>query len=327
MKARFRNKHSTLLIGLVLFCFWTGCASLDQKIADSSITQKIKEWQMALKKKMFADDDQSPSPDESHPLKAEKTIATDASGLFVHTVQRRGETLEIIAKWYTGDSKNRQALAAVNPTVNSKRIPMGSQILIPQELLKTREPLSGQFAAEHLPAYFEHTVHWPGETLSLIAKWYTGEYRNWKKLADHNPEINPKHIVIGQQIFIPANLLKTREVLPQKVAAKCLPDYFAYTIKRPGERLAHIAKWYTGDAENSEALVKVNPELDPERLLVGNEIYIPADLLKTRQPISPPAAELSEEKPKNESSSSAPSPAPQKEKEIQLFGPKLFPKS
>jgi hypothetical protein len=326
MKARYRNNLSTLLAGLVLFCFSVGCASLDQKIADSKVTQKVKDWHMALKKKFSGDDEESPSPGESPPLKDEKTVFGDSSGLFVHTVQRRGETFEIIAKWYTGDAKNRQALAEVNPAVNPRRIPIGSPISIPQGLLKTREPISEEFAARHIPAYFMHTVHWPGETLSLIAKWYTGEYRNWKKLADHNPEINPKRIVIGQEIFIPIHLLRTREALPQKVAAKSLPDYFAYKIRQPGERLANIAKWYTGDAKNCEALAKVNPDLDPECLLVGYEIYIPADLLKTRQPIPPSATELPEEKPKNESSSSAPLPVPQKEKEIQLFGPKLFPK-
>ena len=39
--------------------------------------------------------------------------------------------------------------------------------------------------------YFEHRVKWSGETLSLIAKWYTGSYGNWKAIAQANSGLNP----------------------------------------------------------------------------------------------------------------------------------------
>ena len=60
-------------------------------------------------------------------------------------------------------------------------------------------------------APFVHTVRWPGESLSLIAKWYTGGYSNWRKIADANPRLDPNLIRIGDKIVIPQELMKTKE--------------------------------------------------------------------------------------------------------------------
>ena len=32
-----------------------------------------------------------------------------------------------------------------------------------------------------------HKVRYPGESVSIIAGWYTGEIDNWKVLAEVNP--------------------------------------------------------------------------------------------------------------------------------------------
>ncbi len=55
-----------------------------------------------------------------------------------------------------------------------------------------------------------HTVKWPGETLPAISKWYTGTDKNWKKIANANPNILPGKLNLGDRIFIPSTLLKTR---------------------------------------------------------------------------------------------------------------------
>jgi hypothetical protein len=66
------------------------------------------------------------------------------------------------------------------------------------------------------PAYFMHTVRWPGESLSIIAKWYTGDFENWRVLAHANPGIDPNLIFVGNKIRIPENLLKTRKPIPER---------------------------------------------------------------------------------------------------------------
>jgi len=65
------------------------------------------------------------------------------------------------------------------------------------------------------PRLYVHTVRWPGESLSHIAQWYTGAARNWKGLVEFNPELDPNRIFIGDQIFIPEDLLKTRKPMPR----------------------------------------------------------------------------------------------------------------
>lgn len=69
-------------------------------------------------------------------------------------------------------------------------------------------------AAEPEPRFHAHNVRWPGETLSVIAKWYTGTVKNWKALANANPTLNPKKIVVGDTILIPENLLTSRKPMP-----------------------------------------------------------------------------------------------------------------
>jgi hypothetical protein len=58
--------------------------------------------------------------------------------------------------------------------------------------------------------YYVHTVKWPGESLSIIAGWYTGDIQNWKILAQANPGIDPNSVVVGQKINIPLHIMTKR---------------------------------------------------------------------------------------------------------------------
>lgn len=62
--------------------------------------------------------------------------------------------------------------------------------------------------------YLSHKIKWPGETLTLIAAWYTGSAKNWMHLVEANPGIDPRRIMIGDSILIPEELLKTRRPMP-----------------------------------------------------------------------------------------------------------------
>jgi hypothetical protein len=64
------------------------------------------------------------------------------------------------------------------------------------------------------PPYY-HSINWNGETLSIIAAWYTGNGKNWPALAKANPRLNPNLITWGDEILIPGHLLKTREPMPK----------------------------------------------------------------------------------------------------------------
>jgi hypothetical protein len=58
--------------------------------------------------------------------------------------------------------------------------------------------------------YYVHTIKWSGESLSIIAAWYTGDLQNWKALAEANPDINPNRVWQGMKIKIPERLLTVK---------------------------------------------------------------------------------------------------------------------
>jgi len=72
--------------------------------------------------------------------------------------------------------------------------------------------------------FHEHQVKWEGETLSIIAKWYTGSVNNWKTIAKANPALDPNRIVIGIDVRIPNSLMITRNPLPKSFLAGFSPE-------------------------------------------------------------------------------------------------------
>ncbi len=243
MKTRFR--YFTRAGVIVLFVIFTclGC---------SGFGQKIEKWQTAVKEKLNFTESESPT-------EAEKR---NSDIYFIHTSRYSWETLGIVADWYTGDSGNWKKLAEINPDVDPPKVAAGSEIFIPVKLLKTRKVLPQDYAGNYCKKCYRHTVRWSGESLSLIARWYTGASGNWRKLAKANPRLNPNRIKKGNVIVISPALLKTREPLPQKVAARYTAGYFAHTVKQNGEKMEVIASWYTGNSANW----KLSPGLTPSSI-------------------------------------------------------------
>jgi len=68
-----------------------------------------------------------------------------------------------------------------------------------------------------------HKVRYPGESVSIIAGWYTGEIDNWKILKEVNPGINPNVIHEGMKINIPESMLKTREPMTKEYVDSFYP--------------------------------------------------------------------------------------------------------
>lgn len=74
---------------------------------------------------------------------------------------------------------------------------------------------SGQ-ADEAREDVYVHTVEWPGETLPMIAQWYTGNKDNGKILAKTNPGIASEHLAVGDQVLIPLELVKNNKSMPRE---------------------------------------------------------------------------------------------------------------
>jgi len=125
------------------------------------------------------------------------------------------------------ESKETQAtepvqasVAEAKPTTSVDTTPPIEEEAQPLQSSDTTPPIEEEAQPLQRPTPFVHTVQWPQETVSIIAKWYTGEFENWKALMDTNPKLKRNRISIGSKILIPEDFLKTRESMPQEFLAK-----------------------------------------------------------------------------------------------------------
>lgn len=74
------------------------------------------------------------------------------------------------------------------------------------------------------PSYFDHTVTYQGETLGMIANWYTGSTNNWNAIVAANPELKPNKLRLGTVIHIPSELVQQTQPLPKKLLKTKAPE-------------------------------------------------------------------------------------------------------
>jgi Tfp pilus assembly protein FimV len=76
--------------------------------------------------------------------------------------------------------------------------------------------------------YFTHTVKWSGETLWIIAIWYTGDRDHWREISEAmtraNPNVNIHVIRIGDKIPVPVSLMKNREPMTKEFVESFYPE-------------------------------------------------------------------------------------------------------
>lgn len=101
---------------------------------------------------------------------------------------------------------------------------------------------------------YSHTVRFKGETLATISGWYTGDTKNWNKLAECNKLQDPNKIEIGQKIFIPNTMLKRFSDLPKEMIIKSSPKILV--SKPQTKQMAPVVK-----ITESKPLDQ-NPEVD-----------------------------------------------------------------
>jgi hypothetical protein len=63
----------------------------------------------------------------------------------IHTVTFPGETLEVLADWYTDDISNARRIASANQMVGSHRLRVGDRIALPRTLVVNPAPLPEAF--------------------------------------------------------------------------------------------------------------------------------------------------------------------------------------
>lgn len=143
----------------------------------------------------------------------------------------------------------------------------GAGLQVPEEY-----PLEGQ--GEMSPdGYYLHTVKYPDESISIIAKWFTGDLRNWEVLAKSNPDLNPNRIFLGDTIKIPRNIMITQAPLTAKFVEDSQPHK---KRKKAKAKLTRVETAPVTDEPAEEPAVEPAVEEsaeDDEPLLFGPKGY------------------------------------------------------
>jgi len=155
---------------------------------------------------------------------------------------RAGDTLYAIARRFRIPLDD---LINANPGIVPENLQIGQVICIP---LATQQPWCP-------PGSLVYVVK-SGDTFYSIARRFGVTVQ---ALIQANPGVNPDALLIGQQICIPP---------AQRV---CPPGSFSYQIQ-PGDTLYFLAIRYNTTVE---AIMRLNPGIDPYNLIIGSYICIP----------------------------------------------------
>ena len=120
--------------------------------------------------------------------------------------------------------------------VEEKPLPVVEEKVIKEEVPPPPPP----------PQDVVHMIQWSGETLSIIAKWYTGKAKNWRAIAEANPSINPNVLGMKTQILIPADMVVNRDPMPKEYLKRF---YKKKLKKKPAPKPAPVDKPAEEDVE------------------------------------------------------------------------------
>ncbi len=155
-----------------------------------------------------------------------------------------GDTFASLARRY---GTTVEAIISANPLADPYRLRVGQVICVPRQPIYPACP-EGNY----------YTIR-PGDNLWAIAQFFGISLPD---LQEGNPGINPYALFVGQVICIP---VATRPV------RRCPEGADRYVVRR-GDTFAGIARRRN---ISIESLIRANPNINPEGLLIGQEICVP----------------------------------------------------
>ena len=161
----------------------------------------------------------------------------------VRYVIREGDTLFRLAREF---GTTVPAIISANPFVDPEALQIGDELCI---------PLQAPFPPCPERNYY---VIKPGDTLFRIAREFDISLDD---LREANPLLDPRRLRPGDVICIPV-------AVPP---IECPPGNREYTI-RQGDTLFALARRFNTTVPR---LLEINPGIDPERLLIGQQICVP----------------------------------------------------
>jgi hypothetical protein len=143
--------------------------------------------------------------------------------------------------------------------------------------------------------------------LILLWPWGCGGPRIASEAERNPPVAMPTDAELLNEIF-PQHLPSAK---PPPVPE---PKYFTHTVRSAGETLFAIARWYTDSGDNWVRIAQANPDIEAQRIHIGDVIRIPEEMVTTRRPMlkeAPPAAVANPKR----------APPPASRTDVELFGP------
>ena len=154
-----------------------------------------------------------------------------------------------------------------------------------------------------------------GDSLARIARKELGSETRWNEIAQLNPGLNAKNLKVGQSILLPTGTAPASTVVadstqtapvtaaaPKPVVAKPVVAKPAaapkskggrtYVVKS-GDTLAKIAARECGTSKAATQIAALNPNINPDRIKVGDKLVLPATSEKALVAAAAPASSRS----------------------------------
>ena len=133
------------------------------------------------------------------------------------------------------------------------------------KMLVSRQP-------EKAPEYVLHQIQ-PGESLSMVAKKYYGDYKKYNLIARYNGIEDATKVKPGQIIKIPNAGQENMPAVGNQDALK-KADFVLHKIQ-PGQSISRLAQIYYGDYRKFHLIAQYNRMDDATQVKVGDVIKIP----------------------------------------------------
>lgn len=176
---------------------------------------------------------------------------------------KRGDTISRIAAEF---NTTIAVIRFLNPTIDVNRIQVGQVICVPRVTITPTCPNGTIYTIK------------AGDTFYRIADEFDITVR---ELQQANPLVNPFNLVVGQRICIPRT-----PAPPEPPAIPPCVDGTYYVI-RPGDTFFGLANRFNVTIRQ---LQEANPTVDPNSLVVGRIICIPAKVVPPGTPPCPGGA-------------------------------------
>lgn len=122
------------------------------------------------------------------------------------------------------------------------------------------------------PGYVMHEIQ-KGESLSMIAQKYYGDYRKFNIIARFNNIEDATRVKPGQTIMIP-DIQGTMAPDTPSVMDRKTTGFVWHTIE-PGQSISKLAQIYYGDYKLFHVIARYNEMEDATRIKVGDRVKVP----------------------------------------------------